>query len=214
MSLRSLTLLFSVALLSACGTQSKIVTTDDSADYHSARSIPPLKKVNVDRNTTQTAPVNQPETPAVATVATNTPQPEAIVEPAPTAQPLNDQVAFRVVQLESGQVRMQLDANPNDAWAVIDKLLIPSDITVHSKNQVAGRFAIACEGIEEEAPVVKKGGWSFFNRKTAAQEYCSIKLIDVKGGTFASVFNKRGAEVSGTEADGIFTRLLNPTPED
>lgn len=220
-----------ILTLTACGGNPKVVTTDDSADYKSARELPPLKKPSRILQTVTQAP--PPVTPAPAS-SQPAPQPVPQTAATPTAQaddnidvrsrdvavrnapvasvatPPAAAINARVVNPEDQIARLQMNASFDSAWAYVNDSLKRSDITVHSRNRAAGRIAIGCSDIDQAPAVVKRGGWSFFNRRPEEElEYCALQLVSSKQSTNLQVINRSGQEVSRASAENIFRRILN-----
>ena len=191
----SLTLL---AFVSACGGGNKVVnTTDNSAEYKSAKSLPPLSK-----------PTN------TQTVRADTVDAESVSIPN-VAQPAVNKQAGRlagVSSIEEGSkhTRLKINAGFDQAWELLSADIQKSDLTVFSRNKVAGRFSIGCANIYTESEESTSSGWSFFNRNRQQKlEYCALELIEKRGSTVVSVVNRANEEVSADYSKGLFTRLLN-----
>lgn len=216
--------------LSACGSGKKIVTSDDSADYKSARSLPPLKKpspVVTSRNNTNARPATDSsivEEPSAEVAG----KPLAEVAGKPSAEVVEktdalasgadtntaeapfEQLSSTVVDSDSGQAQLEVAADFDRAWDYLNASLQQSDLTVFSRNKEAGRFSIGCANIAAAPTVVKSGRWSFFNRgKQQSLEYCALQAVEKRGTTVVSVLNQAGEEVSGEYSKKLFSRMLN-----
>ncbi|MBL4673480.1 MAG: outer membrane protein assembly factor BamC [Arenicella sp.] len=210
--------IFLVALislsLSACGGGKKIVTSDDSADYKSARSLPPLKKpsrVVVSQKNSDTRPaadsgiVDESSAKVVEKTDALASSPVINVAKIPV-----EQLSATVVDVGSGQARLEVAADFDRAWDYLNVSLQQSDLTVFSRNKEAGRFSIGCANIAAAPTVVKSGRWSFFNRdKQQSLEYCALRAVEKRGITVVSVLNQAGEEVSGEYSKKVFSRILN-----
>lgn len=193
--------------LSACGGKKTVVTEDDSADYHDARSLPPLKKPQASREEPTVATLE----PSVSTSpAVDAPVPVAPVAAQPTPVP-GSTVSAQVVEQRNGQVQLQVDAGRNEAWRFVRDQLSRSDITVHTRNQAAGLFQIGCAGIDdaEAVEVTRKGRWSIFNRKQEESEYCALELSGNDSSALLTVLDRSGQPVAADVSRGVFSRLLN-----
>jgi len=233
-------MLLTVLALSACGGGKKISTKDNSVDYKSAKSLPPLKKpsrvvvapnpaptissttaseesiAQIDEPLVQKeAPIVQAEEPiaqAEEPIA-QAQEPEVqgqveVAEAAETSEPLA--LNASVVTETSGQARLVVEADFEQAWEYLSENMKKSDLTIFSRNKEAGRFSIGCANIAAAPTVVKSGRWSFFNRgKQLNLEYCSLKVAEKRGKTSVSVLNRAGEEVSGEYSNTVFSRILN-----
>lgn len=206
--------------LSACGGGKKIITSDDSADYKSARSLPPLKKPSP-------VAVSQSKTNAQAATGSGVvEEPSAEVAGKPSgvagkndgkastaatnaAETSFEQLSATVVDDGSGQAKLEVAAEFDRAWDYLNASLQQSDLTVFSRNKQAGRFSIGCADIEAAPTVVKSGRWSFFNRdKQQVLEYCALQAVEKRSITVVSVLNQSGEEVSGEYSKKLFSRIL------
>ncbi|RBP50961.1 outer membrane protein assembly factor BamC [Arenicella xantha] len=215
-----LTLLMSLVLLlsiAGCGSRGVIQTVDDSADYRSARSLPPLKK-----------PAREQVLPSSNDDPSTTPEDVVLIEPEPQpaavqAQPtlikdtdssVNDAdqfIAARVVTVDDDQAVLEIDASFDRAWEYLAENLQRSDVTIFARNESAGRFSIGCGDIvDDNVTVQKRGGWSFFTReKSENLEYCALQVVEKKGVSHVSVLNRSGAIVSANSSNRVFERILN-----
>jgi len=204
-------LIFLVAMialnLSACRGGKKIVTTDDSAEYKSAISLPPLKKpsrVVVSHSDTNV----QPASDSGDVVEKNdalAPEPASNVAGTPMKQ-----ITATVVNAGSGLAQLEVAADFGRAWDYLNASLQQSGLTVFSRNKEAGRFSIGCASIATAPTVVKSGRWSFFNRnKQQSLEYCALQVVEKRGITVVSVLNQAGKEVSGEYSKKLYSRILN-----
>lgn len=244
-----------LATLSACGPGKTITTVDNSADYKTASSRPPLKKPSA-VNTAPASDVlssssaaNTPEiatpspapssteqaTPSVTTEDAYIPErddsvaevdsaidstlqdsPSSVIEESEAAETQIETAATsgsfsaRVISPKEGVSRLQVEAEFEEAWSYLSRSLQQSDVTVFSRNKAAGRFAIGCSGIDSAPTVVRKGGWSFLNRKSKLQqEYCALQAVATRGSTIVTVLNRFNEEVDGESSSTVFSRILN-----
>jgi len=223
-----LALISMAVLVSACGSKRVIQTSDDSADYKSARSLPPLKKpsqVAVQTSTGQTATA---EVSAVAAEEETAPESFDIVEeplldelaeteplggdsPATLIESESAEIDARVIEGSQGAAQLEISTGFDPAWRYLSASLQKSDVTVFSRTKSAGRFAVGCSGIAEDTvSVQQKGRWSFFKRdKNQKFEYCSLKMVEKRGVTLVSVLDRNGSEVASENSAGLFERILN-----
>ena len=195
-----LMVLLMVLSVSACGSVKKVITADDSAEYKSARALPPLKKPS------RIIAIEEKLALQENVVALNI-EPNEIVVPVEQSTAIG--ISAMVVTTNSDQSRLEIMASFDQAWDYLSKSLKKSDLTVFSRNKEAGRFSIGCAAITAAPTVVKSGRWSFFNRdKTQNLEYCGLEAIEKSGATVVSVLNRNGIEVSGEYSNKIFKRLL------
>ncbi|MFT6725171.1 MAG: putative lipoprotein [Arenicella sp.] len=206
-SISVLLVLLMVLSVSACGGVKKVITADDSAEYKSARALPPLKKpsriIAVEEKL-----VVQKSLPVEENVVALDIEPNETVVPVEQSTAVG--ISAMVVTTNTDQSRLEIMASFDQAWDYLSEGLKKSDLTVFSRNKEAGRFSIGCAAITAAPAVVKSGRWSFFNRdKTQNLEYCGLEAIEKRGTTVVSVLNRNGIEVSGEYSNKIFKRLLN-----
>jgi len=216
-------------LLTACGAKGVIQTTDESAEYKSARSLPPLKKPSEVVEETSVAQSVSSSTVSSDAVLTDegeqrailqaevdaqgliTDKPIEVSEPSPELEPLPETLSASAVDVGDSKSQLEITGNFDRAWQYLAATLQKSEVTVFSRNNAAGRFAIGCSGVAEDRVVVeKKGGWSFFKRgKDQEAEYCSLKLSEKRGLTYVSVHDRNGIEVANQNSANLFARILN-----
>lgn len=192
-------LLFAVLVgVAACGKSGNVVTKDDSAEYRSAKSLPPLKKP--DRSDVL---INS-STP----VETNSQAQSTVVAQKPTSTSATTAV---VVDAGNGEVELEINAPADKAWQFVRRNIGKSNLTVHTRNKSAGRFSIGCSSLEPEAPeaATKKGGWSIFKRSREKGDHCALQLNSAKNVTRVQVLGRNGEPVAADSAREIFARLLN-----
>ena len=218
--------------LAACGGGKQVVTVDDSADYKSSRSLPPLKKPS--RASSQTASSSQAGSPNIeSSSATSGPKitsdepssaeqialdersPETILSQTAPPSPAIEETApsgsnsARVISGDADNARLEIDAGFDPAWAFVSASLKSSDVTVFSRNKEAGRFSIGC-GNMESIQRVKKGGWSFLKKsKQKVAEYCALSVVERRGKSLVFVLNRDNTEVTSEHSNPLFTRILN-----
>ena len=208
-----------ILVLGACGRPDLIVTTDDSADYKSARTLPPLKKTRTVQNTdsspspiVETSVETPVYTPAETPIETPVETPQAQIEPSPTdtasAVESTPSVVANIIQPKSGVSRLQLDLGFNEAWNFLVDGVLKSNVTLHSRNKAAGILSIGCGEIGESEPVSNEGGWSIFRKKNQLSEYCSMQLIGDDDQSRVLVLNQSGDEVSSVQSEAIFNQLI------
>lgn len=233
--LKALVLFTCVLSLSACAGKA-VLTKDDSADYKSARSLPPLKKPS--RVTYGTPPpVNESAPVAVESPVSNdntldselensVPSqensfvPEPIDEPIVEQQVIEEQVEIaqavdsselqtQIISVNDNTKRLSIDAEAKQAWQFLVAKLSQSDLTVHARNEKAGRFSIGCSDVDTSKGIVKRGGWSIFTRKAEKQsDYCAMLVSSSREKTIVKVLDRSGLEANAESSQRIFERLL------
>lgn len=210
--------LFGLLLMTGCSNKDVVQTVDDSADYRSARSLPPLKKPGQNRSLPSandevesapqdvvlTEPEQQPE--LVNQAAENKAQSEASASTA--SEPV---IAASVVANDDGESFLQINAPLEQAWEFLADSLQKSDVTIFARNEAAGRFSIGCgDIIDDNVTVQKRGGWSIFTRdKPEELEYCALQVVEQKDQALVSVLNRSGEVVSAASSNSVFKRILN-----
>jgi uncharacterized lipoprotein len=195
--------------LSACGGAKKVSTKDNSTEYKSARALAPLKKPSRVVSTARKNPVVGTASTQVST------QERSVSVPLETADSRGEirqnlVIESNIVTVKSGQARLQIMADFDQAWEQLNANLQASDLTVFSRNKAAGRFSIGCLNLEAAPEVIKKGRWSFFNRdKQEEREYCALQVISKRGLSTVSVLNRAGEEVSAEYSNSVLKRLTN-----
>lgn len=205
--------------LSACQSNRVIETSDDSAEYRSAKALPPLKKpIAQVANKPASAPVqnrpvnNPPVRPTVKAPA----QTKRVQAPtAVVAQPVqkNDPLSTvsGSVQQTGEYSRLMINADFDLAWQYFTNQLTKSEVTVFSRNKAAGRIAIGCGEIGNNTvvDVKREGGWSIFNRrKTEASEYCSLQMVGKRGESSVSVLDRAGREVVSELGQAVLSGIV------
>ena len=221
-----------LSLLSGCGKSRDVVTQDDSADYRSAISLPPLKKPSRESNNNSTAsPDDKPiiiapkivAEPSAATVAAPEVAPQVALEAAAKSAPESSMQAAgnadqdkslgairaQVVDGESGTAQLVINAGFEGAWNYLSSNLQRSNITVHNRNQSAGAIAIGCADMDQAATVASPGRWSVFKRQPQKSEHCGLRLIAKNKQTVVQVLSRSGAQMLADDARSLFARLLN-----
>ena len=120
-------------------------------------------------------------------------------------------VRAEVLEGSNGQVFLQINRDIDGAWRYLRQSLSQSDITVHTRNKSAGRFAIGCAAVDadENVSVTKSGGWSIFRRTPNETEHCSLQVVADKGASEVRVYDRSGQPVAAAQARSLFARLLN-----
>ncbi len=199
-------------VLTACGGSKTVVTQDDSAEYRTAQSLPPLRKpqskspvIEAPKQEATVDSFEAVEAPELAESASVTPEPAERVEKSSIPISLSASV------VEVGQAaKLEIDGGFDQAWTFLSNNLRDSDLTVHNRNRAAGRFSVGCAEIDTVSSVKKTGRWSIFKRTKAVEsEYCALQLVSNKGASMVSVLNRSGLEVVADDARTIFARLLN-----
>ena len=220
-----LVLVAALSLLSGCGKSRDVVTQDDSADYRSAISLPPLKKPSrttnnnsadtADDKVTIIAPKVVAEPSAATVVAPqlglNAVAPESSIQ-APSEvkqEKSSDSISSKVVDGEAGTAQLVINAGFEEAWNYLSGNMQRSNITVHNRNQSAGAIAIGCADMDQTATVASPGRWSIFKRQPQKSEHCGLRLIANSKQTIVQVLSRSGAEVLADDARSLFARLLN-----
>lgn len=187
-----------VSALIGCGGSKTVVTADDSAEYRNATSLPPLKK---------------PTQPSVVASELKTPNATPDLNASsefPAQQLVGVAISSRVIELDGDIARLQIDADLDSAWNYLSESLKGSDITVHTRNRTAGRFAIGCASLQAKSTAsVKRGGWSFLSKKQRPTEHCSLLLASSRTATQVKLLNRSGVEYTSSDSKALFTRLLN-----
>jgi len=212
-----LMVLFTIALfnLAACG--GPRASSDSSADYKSARSLPPLKKPEQQSPVVLSddiAPVESLLETANETDSTSSGADEQISKAgesisSPSAQDLS-LIDAQIVEPRAGVSRLQIDADFSQAWDFLSARLQRSEVTVFTRNKDAGRIAIGCGQIDSQNGSAKSGGWSIFSRdRKKKSDYCAIQLDERRGVTTASLLDRQGEEIAGDFSASIFKRINN-----
>ncbi|NND00981.1 MAG: hypothetical protein HKN85_12435, partial [Gammaproteobacteria bacterium] len=128
-------------ILAACSGRDDVVSHDDSADYRNAVSLPPLKK-----------PARQPATAAPAqadSIGDDLPDGMAggndgrvgaeSSKLSPAENSPADSLNAQIIETKSKAARLQIDGGFEAAWNYVSTRLKGTGITVHNRNQSAGR---------------------------------------------------------------------------
>ncbi len=184
-------LLFS---LSACGGAKKI--SDTSADYKSAKSLPPLKKpqrlpraIVLDDSKQAAEQVSLDEANAVS------------------AEPL---VRASTVEVKPGVSRLKINAKFAPAWAYLSEQLQQTKITVFARNKDAGRISIGCAELNKEDEISNSGGWSILRRASRkSSDHCALEVSERRGVTTATLLDREGDEIVGDASVKVLEQLSN-----
>jgi len=171
-----------LATLMACSGNKVVVTTDDSADYQSARQLPPLKK-----------DVND----AVVTSA----YPGSIVGQ-------SGAVTMSIEQVSDDVTRLNINAGIEDAWNSLLNDVRNSEVTLQGRNQAANQIEVGCGAIDDGAEESNEEGWSLFDNELI-HEYCILQLNENRNQTRVQLLNRRGQEVPSSDAMTIFNKIIN-----
>ena len=204
-----------VSVMTGCGGAKTPV--DKSADYKSARSLPPLQKPQ--RQSSVVIDKSKPSVPDVQTRTIESPTPSSVI-----ANDQENQAASVDLELASSSVdivgelietssvalRLQVNAGFDLAWNFLGQQLQGSKITVFSRNKDAGRIAIGCGDADQQASVSRSGGWSIFRRdKKQISDYCSLQLDERRGGTIVTLLDRHGDEIESDYSASVFSQLSN-----
>ncbi len=209
--------LITLISLSACQNNRVIETTDDSAEYRSAKALPPLKKprAQVANNPVsppaQTRPANNPPVKPTVQAPAQTKRVEAPVAATQPTQQIDPLSTVSSSLRDAGEYsRLMINADFDLAWQYLTNQLTKSEVTVFSRNKAAGRIAIGCGDIGNSTvvDVKREGGWSIFNRrKTEASEYCSLQMVGKRGESSVSVLDRAGREVVSELGQAVLSRI-------
>ena len=217
-----LVLVTALLAVAACGSSAKkVVTKDDSADYQSAVSLPPLKKpTRVVRESTDPYPAGNQESNSGVVVeqiaVAGAPNTQGQVQSVSSASQVSSTntvkqvISVQIISPSKRISRLQIDADFDRAWGYLADRMQQSGVTVFSRNQAAGRISIGCAEVENALPVTGRGGWSFLRKKKPEKlEYCALQAIGKNKRTVVSVLDRAGQEVSSEHAAQVFKRILN-----
>ena len=193
--------------ISACSKRKVVVTSDDSVEYKSARSLPPLIKP-----TQGTSPSVASTESQVESVSNLEPVQSAnvdkVVAPSGIDSASVQPSVKAVIRSKSNSTRLSIDSGWDAAWVYLTEKLKGSDLTVFSRNKSAGRIAIGCSDVGEGVIETKAGGWSIFNRKKPqASEYCSLQMNKKGRGIHVSVLDRVGVEAGVEKARLVLEQL-------
>ena len=230
--LRGGALVWLSVLLVACTSNRIVVTSDDSVDYKSAKSLPTLIKpedlpaepntpTQVEQSVVQVEEVvavkptivSQPDSVASEDIQLSEPSTEPVYEDTTDVE-LDPQTTKGISVVSSDIVtqgattRLRIDSDWDAAWDYLVDQLNSSGLTVFSRNKTAGRIAIGCGQIGDEVKVTRSGGWSIFNRKSVkASEYCSLQMKDKGDTILVSVLDRAGNEAPQQEGQVVLSGL-------
>jgi uncharacterized protein YcfL len=209
-------------ILVGCARDRAIVSEDNSVDYRSARSLPPLIKTipasEMDTKTAQgstiESAVNQNSTINIASGAArsfetdeNALQTLAAEEQSKSVNAIYSQI----INSGDNTVRLSVDAPMSTAWHYVVAQAKTAGISIFSRNVANSRMFIGCGDIPKTSAVKESSRWKFFGRdeKLNSAQYCSLKLRESAGKTLVSVLDTTGSEVDSEFAEPILGRLLN-----
>ena len=204
-----------VSVMTGCGGAKTPI--DKSADYKSARSLPPLQKPQ--RQSSVVIDKPKPSVPDVQTRTIESPKPSSVIANEQDNQTLSVDselatssigIVGQVVETGSEAVRLQVDADFELAWNFLSEQLQGSKITVFSRNKDAGRIAIGCGDADRQASVSRSGGWSIFRRdKKQISDYCALQLDERRRGTIVTLLDRHGDEIESDYSASVFSQLSN-----
>lgn len=189
--------------LSACGGARKSV--DKSADYKSARSLPPLQKPE-----TRSRVLVEDSQEVVGEGATNTVDSQDAGQPVSSNKvPIADiELARQVIKTSADVLRLRLDTDFELAWSYLSQKLQSSTVTVFTRNKDARRIDIGCGDADDPAQASRSGGWSIFRRDSKNKsDYCALQLNERRGVTIVSLLDRRGDEIVGDYSANVFNQL-------
>lgn len=213
--------------LNACSSKKNVVSIDESADYKSARELPPLTKKQIKLSSGNAVlPASQASDKQVVGASKNsdltlhaspginssdeTSSATSETVAAPTQLTKQPYTVTPALLVDNNTTQLSLDTNTDDAWTFLTNKLAGSNITVFSRNKSAGRIAIGCAEIGRDTHTIQSGKWSIFKRKEIVMnEYCSLKVFNSANSTRVSVLNRSNQTASIDESRMIFKRLLN-----
>jgi len=132
-----LTSIICMTLLASCN-RGTVTTVDRSVDYHSAQSLPSLKKE-----------------PA-GDIASTSPHINNKVKP--------ENITASIIT-KKGVQRLSINAKPVAAWDYMDAALQKAGITIYSRRYEAGMFFIGCGDNGEISKEKKSRSWGILKRK-------------------------------------------------
>ena len=220
--------------LSACAAGTK-KSVDNSADYRSAQSLPPLKKpdreskvIVQDQGASPTI-LNESisnrdqetqiaDQPAIGTAGNTIDEPIASQDATQKNGVLRqselvesastDSITATVVEARPGVSRLHVDAKFDSAWSYLSRQLQSSSMTVFTRNKDAGRVDIGCGQLDEQSQTSKSGGWSVFRRdRRKLSDYCALQIGERRGATIVTLLDRQGDEVVGEFSAKIFNQL-------
>lgn len=186
-------LLLLSAFVSACSGAKVIQTVDDSADYKSATSLPPLnKRLNGTKVKTK-----------AEVVATDKEEAKS------TPQPTQKFISSELITVDENTTRLLVELPVDEALTYLADKLVASGVTVHHRNLQAGRISIGCGDIESSPSIKKKSRWVFSGRREIGRlDYCVLELNSDRRGTVVKVLDLNQEEVKKSAAEGIFQGIL------
>lgn len=193
---------FSLLLaLTACGGNKVITTTDDSADYKTAKQLPPLNKSPQLEN-------NSPELDSKSSQLVNNSSESATTSIQVSERSNNQSITTSIVDV-SDYKRLLIDAPTDEAWPYFLTQLRTSTVTIHSRNNEATRVEVGCGSIDDGAKKIEKDGWLILDRENLVYEYCVMQLTESRGVTSVSVRNRLDEEVSASEAITLLSKVVS-----
>jgi uncharacterized lipoprotein len=226
-------LLVCSVFLAGCARDKAIVSEDNSIDYRSAVSLPPLIKTlpsttSVDNAAASTSvAVSQAEDQSApgasaqeeADTTSRYESANVVAEPLAAelvSEPVSDQdevransIAASIINTRDNTSRLQVEAPLNTAWTFVLAQARVAGMSIFSRNVADSRMFIGCANIPKTSTSKKSGRWTFFNRdkKADAAQYCSLILRKDGARTQVSVLDTNGSEVDSEYAEPILARL-------
>lgn len=176
------------AVLTACGGDKVINTSDDSADYQSARHLPPLKKT------------------LSSTSSSVTGTDSSVFSEGSLVS--DDNIQFSIVDANKQRKRLKIDTEYDSAWLNLLARLRNSAITIHSRNKEAARIEVGCGEIDDGVNSERSDGWLLSRRENVIYDYCVLQLSESNNTTLVAVQNRRGEEVSASDAMTLLQQIV------
>lgn len=214
----TLTLLIAGLGLAACGSKN-VRTIDDSADYHEAKVLPPLKKNSTNR-AVDIVSDNSAENSEIAEIAARAraQDPRTIS----TSQSQQGDAVRRILNPEvsiekqrNGTVVLAIVADEESAWHYLRTQLGQSEVTVHSRNKLARRISIGCAEIDpqtsdsENAKSTKKSRWSIRRRAKDEAAHCTLVMSHSKSLATVVAYDRNGQVAGAEPSRRLFVQILN-----
>lgn len=199
-------------VLASCGSRGKTVTTDDSADYKSARQLPPLKKPSTVVAASPSVAPPIADGPVVGNDVVTKSTPRAVSAPVSVSSAADiSNVSAVIANLKNNIARLTVDSEFDNAWDYLSSKLARSSVTVFLRNKDTGRISIGCGAYEAVQDTKSKDSrWAILNSKSEAKgEYCILLVAAARGGTIVSALDRNGDEVGQAGAKMVFEQILN-----
>ena len=198
--------------VSACGRNKIVNTVDDSAEYKSAKALPPLQKPrSIDPKPVIASQPAVTES-VVSTQTAATEDQKVVAAPVTSSESKPASSADSEIVIANNKAKLIINSDLDSAWGLLTNSLTNSELTVFSRNKTAGRIAIGCAeiGNDTQSSVKRAGGWSIFSRKKQrTSEYCALQTQERKGQTLVRVLDRTGEEVTAEYGRVILARVFN-----